>query len=174
MIKVKNICVDCGKELNGHTKPIRCKSCAQKLKGLPHTEEAKRKISDSLIGNKRRYIHGMSKNQMYKRAKSRIWRRKNPEKQKKIRQARSARMKAGGPLTVKTIQQVYEENIKLYGTLTCIYCLNLIKFGNDTLEHKIALANGGTNEYDNLAIACNHCNSSKRHSKKFRPHRRIS
>lgn len=31
----------------------------------------------------------------------------------------------------------------------------------DQLEHKIPLSCGGTNEYNNLAVACRSCNSSK-------------
>lgn len=73
-----------------------------------------------------------------------------------------ALIKGGGPLTIQTIQLVYEDNIKHYGTLTCIYCINPITFGKDTLEHKQPLSRGGTNEYKNLGIACARCNSSKR------------
>lgn len=71
------------------------------------------------------------------------------------------RVKIGGKLTIQTIQQVYENNIKQYGTLTCIYCLKPILFGKDTLEHKQPLSRNGTNEYNNLAIACRRCNCRK-------------
>ena len=64
-------------------------------------------------------------------------------------------------LTIKRIQQVYEDNIKLYSTLTCYLCLKPIPFGKDHLEHKIPLSRGGTNEKDNLDIACQHCNLTK-------------
>lgn len=37
----------------------------------------------------------------------------------------------------------------------------LLKFGKDTLEHKQPLSHNGTNLYENLAIACQKCNSSK-------------
>ena len=70
-------------------------------------------------------------------------------------------MKNGGKLTIQTLQQVYEDNIKRFGTLTCIYCLKPIEFGKDTLEHKIPLCRGGTNNYENLAIACKSCNSKR-------------
>ena len=80
---------------------------------------------------------------------------------KEYRQRRKALMKGGGELPVERIQMVYEDNIKQYGTLTCIYCLNPIQFGQDTLEHKQPLSCGGDNEYNNLAIACQKCNSSK-------------
>jgi 5-methylcytosine-specific restriction endonuclease McrA len=80
---------------------------------------------------------------------------------KEHRQRRKALVKGGGEFPIERIQMVYENNIKKYGTLTCIYCLNTILFGQDTLEHKQPLVRGGTNEYNNLAIACQKCNSSK-------------
>ena len=64
-------------------------------------------------------------------------------------------------LTVKIIQQVYEKNIKQYGTLTCYLCLNPVKFGDDHLEHKIPLFRDGTNQPKNLGIACAKCNLKK-------------
>ena len=67
----------------------------------------------------------------------------------------------GGKFSLKEVQEIYEENIKKYGTLTCIYCLNPIEFGKDTLEHKLPLSRGGTNDKENLAIACSKCNFNK-------------
>ena len=64
-------------------------------------------------------------------------------------------------LTVKLIQLVYEDNIKQHGTLTCYLCLEPISFGGDHLEHKTPLSRGGTNEYNNLAVACAKCNQKK-------------
>lgn len=60
------------------------------------------------------------------------------------------------------IQLVYEDNIKKYGALTCYLCLKEIQFGKDHLEHKIPLSRGGSNLYENLAVACQRCNCSKR------------
>lgn len=81
----------------------------------------------------------------------------------------SRRLKEKG-LTVAIIQQVYEDNIKFYGTLTCIYCLKTTEFGKDTLEHKLPLSRGGTNLKENLGIACKHCNFIKHNKteKEFR------
>jgi len=69
--------------------------------------------------------------------------------------------KNAGDLPVQRIQMVYEDNIKKYGTLTCYLCLKPIGFGNDHLEHKTPLSRGGTNEYENLSIACQKCNCKK-------------
>lgn len=69
--------------------------------------------------------------------------------------------KSGGLLTKETLQIVYEDNIKRFGTLTCYLCLQPIEFGKDHLEHKIPLSRGGTNARDNLDVACSKCNLSK-------------
>ena len=70
-------------------------------------------------------------------------------------------LEKAGLLTLQTIQQVYEDNIKKYRTLTCYLCSKSIKFGKDCLEHKIPLSKGGTNEKKNLAIAHRSCNAKK-------------
>ncbi len=81
---------------------------------------------------------------------------------KKIqRQKRKSLLKGGGELSIKTIQMVYEDNIKKYGTLTCYLCEKPIEFRDDNLEHKTPLIRGGTNEYQNLGISCQKCNNKK-------------
>ena len=84
------------------------------------------------------------------------------EYRKLKRHKRRILMKNGGELTFQVLQMVYEDNIKKYGTLTCYLCLQPILFGKDHLEHKTPLSRGGTNEYCNLAIACQHCNLTKK------------
>ncbi len=81
----------------------------------------------------------------------------------------------GGELTIQTIQQVYEDNIKKNGTLTCYLCLKPIEFGKDNLEHKIPLSRGGTNICENLDIACRYCNGSKhnRTEEEYRKHQEV-
>ncbi len=64
-------------------------------------------------------------------------------------------------LTKEIIQQVYENNIKKYGTLTCCLCFKWITFGDDSLEHLIPLSRGGSNDLNNLGIAHNKCNMQK-------------
>ena len=102
-----------------------------------------------------------------KREHDRKWREKAKntpifiEKEKLRRQRIKAMRKSAGQLSTKTIQLVYEDNIKKYGTLTCYLCLKAIEFGKDHLEHKFPIGRGGTNEYNNLAVACEKCNRSK-------------
>jgi 5-methylcytosine-specific restriction endonuclease McrA len=64
-------------------------------------------------------------------------------------------------LTLKIIQEVYQENRKQYGILTCYLCLISIEFSQDCLEHKIPISRGGNNAKENLAIAHRSCNSRK-------------
>lgn len=73
------------------------------------------------------------------------------------------RAEIGGRMSIpkQTLQAVYEDNIKRYGTLTCYLCIKPIEFGNDHVEHKMPVSRGGTNEYINLGIACSHCNRTK-------------
>ena len=108
--------------------------------------------------HRNRYIE---KIRQQEKIKGRRYRLNNPEKIKLRRKLYKALRRKGGKLSIKTIQLVYEDNIKKYGTLTCIYCLKPIQFGQDTLEHKQPLSRNGTNKYKNLAIACYSCNSRK-------------
>ena len=64
-------------------------------------------------------------------------------------------------LTAETVQRVYEDNIKQFGTLTCILCGKLVEFADSSLEHLTPLSRGGTNNYDNLGVAHKHCNYKK-------------
>ena len=74
---------------------------------------------------------------------------------------RRSKVRMIGKLSLETVQSVYEDNIKQYGKLTCILCNNPINFGEDSLEHKMPISRGGTNEYSNLGIAHKLCNISK-------------
>lgn len=48
------------------------------------------------------------------------------------------------------------------GADDCVYCGRHCKQSEKTLEHIIPLLQGGTNTFDNIAMACTSCNSSKR------------
>ena len=66
-----------------------------------------------------------------------------------------------GKLSKELVQEIYEDNIKQHGTLTCYLCRKPIIFGNDQLEHKFPISKGGKNVKDNLDIACKKCNLKK-------------
>lgn len=69
-------------------------------------------------------------------------------------------------LSLDIVQQVYEENIKKFGTLTCELCIEQIKFGDDSLEHFHPVSrrdeyDGDINERKNLGVAHRKCNFKK-------------
>jgi len=97
-----------------------------------------------------------NREKIYETAKK--WKQKNRLRIIVYEQNRRSLMK---DLTLKTIQLVYEDNIKKYGTLTCYLCKQSILFGNDCLEHKMPLSRNGSNNYNNLEVACRECNTSK-------------
>lgn len=117
---------------------------------LTHKEETK--------VSRQRYFALHKKESNERRRK---WYAENPKKSKLYMQKRHSLERAAGDLSLEKIQMVYEDNIKKYGTLTCIYCLNPIQFSDDALEHKQPITRGGTNEYENLGVACHSCNSKK-------------
>jgi len=94
-------------------------------------------------------------------AKSECWYKANRRRALYIKKASFARRKYGSGLTADLVQMVYEDNIKKYGTLTCVVCGKRVRFGDDNLEHNVSLSRGGTNEYSNLGVAHHACNSLK-------------
>lgn len=96
--------------------------------------------------------------------KSKEYYKSNKKRIRLLRKRTKALIKGGGELSMQTLQQVYEDNIKKFGTLTCYLCLKPIDFGQDTLEHKTPLSRGGTNAKENLGIAHKSCND-KKHTK---------
>lgn len=149
--------------------------------GKKHTQKTIDKISRNRKGKTAKENHpqwkgGISATKEYKSQMDKQYREKhkkelvlgqhryyinNKARFRLHRKRRKALLKAGGVLTLRMIQQVYEDNIKKYGTLTCIYCQEPIQFGSDSLEHKTPVCRGGTNKYENLAIACICCNKRK-------------
>lgn len=112
-------------------------------KGHIVTQTMKDKISIAHKGHKRGVTHGLSYTKEYAKTMK-------------------ARSKAKDrDLSIKTVQLVYEANIKKFGSLTCYLCLKPIEFGKDNLEHKVPIIRGGTNDYENLAVAHQLCNFKK-------------
>ena len=91
-------------------------------------------------------------------ALGKLWKERNRDK---VRYYTKKRRKLASTLTFETLQMVYEDNIKHYGTLTCYLCKKAIEFGKDSIDHIIPIKKGGTSEYNNLAIAHRVCNSQK-------------
>lgn len=103
------------------------------------------------------------RNKKRRAAEYKIYCKQNPMVIRAKEQRRIARLQnAPGILTTESLQRVYEDNIKQYGTLTCYLCLLKVPFGKDHLEHKTPLSRGGSNYYSNLAVSCQKCNVSKK------------
>lgn len=112
-------------------------------------------------------IHLKAKHKYRATEKYRRW-QKEYNRRPLVRLANKAknhsRRVAGCPelLNKATLQRLYEDNIKFYGTLTCVLCRQAIPFGQDTIEHKLPVSRGGTNAYSNLGIAHRSCNFKKK------------
>jgi len=137
--------------------------------GRRFTEEWKKKISESHKGNKSWNWKGGISYDKNKYMKDKY----NQDSIFRFNKLNSNRKRRGkGILSIQTIQQVYEDNIKKYGTLTCYLCLKPIEFKQDCLEHEIPLSRGGTNAKDNLSIAHRSCNC-KKHTKTVEEYMKI-
>lgn len=90
-----------------------------------------------------------------------LQKRRTPQGKMRSRVYNHRRRTRLGVLSLEIVQLVYENNIKKYGTLTCYLCELPTPFGKDALEHKIPISRGGTNDYNNLDVACKSCNSRK-------------
>lgn len=71
------------------------------------------------------------------------------------------RRKKAGKVDIDLFQDIYETNIKEYGTLTCSYCHIKIEFGKDSIDHMQPVSRDGKSTRDNLCISCISCNCSK-------------
>jgi len=111
--------------------------------------------------------------------KARAWknayRLRNPELAHAHRHNRRARMKnAEGRLDKRMIQQVYEDNVKRFGQLTCYLCFQPVSFADASIDHRVPIARGGSNLYENLQIAHLTCNLRKNKRTEAEYHLRFS
>ena len=79
-------------------------------------------------------------------------------KRRKESLRRARRRAVGGDFTVEEIWQMYEDQQGL-----CAYCETPL-FGTYDIDHMTPLSRGGSNDWTNLAIACQSCNR-KKHTK---------
>lgn len=129
------------------------------------------KNKETIMQKKKEYRHRMGISKNYGCSWPRMSCLTEEEKQKRItrriinKKAHTAiyrkHFSQGGVLTKETIALLYKSNIEKHGVLTCEYCKNNIRFGEDSIDHKIPLSKNGKNNYENLAIACRKCNYSK-------------
>lgn len=91
------------------------------------------------------------------------WQSENPQLPKLYRARRRARKNAAqGTCT----PEQWMARVEFYGW-KCFYCNRGLNEKTLTMDHRIALANGGSNWPSNLVPACLRCNSSKSHRKDF-------
>jgi len=84
------------------------------------------------------------------------YQRDNPDQFHAVQHRRRAReMGSEGTFTADDIQTIYTEQEG-----RCAYC-GMTLHGDFQIDHVHALARGGTNWPDNLALACSSCNASK-------------
>lgn len=147
-------CVVCGINTNrtGSAQKV-CISCKPEYMRKHRLNWFKNKYKNDFDFRKRR--------QELTRKNGRIWVSRHPEENLISRRIRENNRRAVGKIDRKVFQMIYEDNIKKYGTLTCILCLKTIGFGEDSLEHKTPIKRGGTNEYSNLGVSHLKCNISK-------------
>lgn len=101
----------------------------------------------------KRHAHRMQNDLEY-RLRSQI----SHKKGKARRRARE--VSAEGTHTAEDIRQQIRSQTDKQGHLYCWWCGNVIE-GAYHLDHRIALAKGGSNGADNLVISCPTCNLSK-------------
>lgn len=92
---------------------------------------------------------------------SKNFRLRHPERVKLNSIVQTFKRRTIGKITIDKIQRIYESNIKKFKTLTCILCYRPIRFKDDSIDHKIPVKRGGTNEYKNLGVAHLICNRKK-------------
>lgn len=134
---------------------------------------SKRSSKDLDCARAKRYYHKHINNEEFlvrKRKKDKIYRSKNHEgllernriARKKYRQTENGKAnnkkqkllrRALGDISIETIMELQKEQ-------KCYYCGNEI-VGTKTIDHKIPVIKGGTNQKDNLCVACVHCNTQK-------------
>lgn len=92
----------------------------------------------------------------YERQRQREYRKTNPEKCSANRQNRRALLKgAPGTITPALVRRMYKDQGG-----RCLYC-DVILADVYHADHKTPLSRGGTNEPENLALACAECNLRK-------------
>jgi hypothetical protein len=174
------------KYYNEHKEEIKqyCKKYAQDNKGeiakkkKIYKQKNKDKVKQWYLNNKETYAKYYQNNKEKIKEYGIQWRIKNPnysksrkEQNKQYYQTLAGRTSNKAccanrrlltkDLTKEIVQQVYENNIKKHGVLTCCLCFKSIEFGKDSLEHLTPLIRGGTNDYDNLDISHLKCNMKK-------------
>lgn len=129
----------------------KCKACHYAYT-VAYKQTPKAKAQATLY-NKRRY----AENKEAIKAGVLQWGRDNPEKKRAIHVTYMARKAAnGGECSADEIRQMYADQDGL-----CAFCEAPLN-GVYSIDHMIPVSKGGGSSWDNVAIVCSPCNSSKR------------
>lgn len=146
----------------------RCRSCCKKYMAEYFRQNKTVLLKQTRRNYKRNRIRILKQQSDYgkktrktRSIKDREYRRSHKHVGKAAGARRRSRIKKAGNLPTERVVKVIEASIKKYGVLTCYLCYKAIEHNKWTLEHKIPLSRGGTNEYRNLGVAHTYCNSSK-------------
>lgn len=61
----------------------------------------------------------------------------------------------------RTFSDYEKKTVYALGNGRCALCGKPIRFADFTIDHKVPLSKGGTNDFDNLQPACYKCNNMK-------------
>jgi 5-methylcytosine-specific restriction endonuclease McrA len=90
-------------------------------------------------------------------ATNRAWKAANPEHVRALVARYEARRRAAtGRITAKDVRAQYETQRG-----TCFYCQRSLAHAQFHVDHFVPLSKGGTNEPENIVLACPRCNLSK-------------
>ena len=157
------VCKECGEEKPYYAKGL-CRTCysCQWRKAHPdyqykwcqdHPDYHRRYHNVHRERRNRRSCAWHEEHSGYRREYHRQWREANPDKARENGRRYRARKKGA------TIQPVNEAAIYERDGHMCMYCGTT--HNRLSIDHIVALNNGGAHAEDNLVVACRSCNSSK-------------
>lgn len=180
---MKKFCENCGKEFGQKQDRKRAKFCCKKCQKKKYYKDNKKAIiekaqnwskenKEKTIGYKKKYYREnkekfkeqsetwAQKNKDKVKEKHKRFAKKHPEKMRAKRHKRRARKKGnGGSFTAEQLMELRKKSEGI-----CIGFKRELHFvGVDKLEidHEIALANGGSNNIENIQLLCKSCNCRK-------------
>lgn len=171
-------CSNCGKTLpatteyfhkNGNCKyglNARCKTCRSVIRTERYANSPKYKRAararakewalenpDRATENRHRH-YIKHKDKIVKRVAD--WRKENPNKNREYHEKRRARInEAGGSHSAEDIQERMEEQ-----GFMCFYCSEPLE-DDYHVDHYYPISKGGSNDAENIVVACPSCNLSK-------------
>jgi len=163
---MKKICKECGEFKKCPARGL-CNKCYGEKWKLENKEKRKEHQKNYYLKNKEyqknyylenkaRYKNQYNENSEKRKEYQKKWQRENPEK----RRESTLRRRKNGTVKKGVVDKIINENILKYGTITCEKDKKPCP-DNFHIDHIRPVSKGGTNDYCNLQILCEHCNHSK-------------